>query len=171
MNVCQQVALIQTLSFKIFSFIYIQKKKKRTNECNQLKWIIHERFNQTHRTVLYFPSSAYFFLSQQFILPMFGIWQPQTCMPQLCWMLLCWREGEKGSDVYSTYPWHPAIRCFCIKREGGDERCQCPLSDWYLLFKQLKERDSDKESETVELFSAVVLNRRQTDGCRRNLMF
>lgn len=32
--------------------------------------------------------------------------------------------GEKGSDVYSTYPvasGHDAA--FCIKREGGDERC------------------------------------------------
>lgn len=41
------------------------------------------------------------------------------------------KEGGRKGVIFtvhagSTHPW----RCFCIKKKGGDERCQCPLSVW-----------------------------------------
>lgn len=42
-----------------------------------------------------------------------------------------------------------------------------PVRLVYLLFKQQKERDREEESETVELFSAVVLVKRQTVWMQR----
>ena len=45
--------------------------------------------------------------------------------------------------------------CCCIKREGGDERCQCPLSNWCIFFLNNRKKQREEESETTELFSAV----------------
>lgn len=64
-------------------------------------------------------------------------------------------EGGRERGVMFTVPTR-GIRprhCFCIKREGGDERCQCPLSDWCtssLNNKKKRETEGEEESETVK---------------------
>lgn len=132
--------LIQALSCGINHFIYTQIQGRSSTAFSNLSRMIESK-KQT-RLFSFFPSV----LSQQLIQPMFGIWQPQTCMPQLCLdAIVLEGGGEKGSDVYSTYPMASGHDgAFCIKREGGDEKCHRRI--WHTSsLNNRKERDRGRE--------------------------
>lgn len=40
------------------------------------------------------------------------------------------------------------LRCYCLKREGGDERCQCPLADWWSSSLNNRKRETGRGRKT-----------------------
>lgn len=126
----QSKLYLQLLSFPALSFT-IKKKEYKDARNLTFKCLMNDRIKDTETFSPFLPPSCFFFSAPNNL--------SRPCLAYGSHRLACLNYvgrhcvgGKERKGViftvrtHGTQPW----RCFCIKREGGDERCQCPLSDW-----------------------------------------
>lgn len=135
---------IQDLTFRM-SKIKEYKQRIVMDYClPKFENISPEWFDQRYRAVASFPRSAYSFLPSNLSSPCLAYGSHRlACLNYVGRYCVGGRERKGVMFTVPTRgirPW----RCFTIKRGGGDERCQCPLSDWRSSSLNSRRRETEK---------------------------